>query len=137
MINSFDTDGILYRLLNNATSIKGQVYVGDTRDENSLEEDIVVNTLDLEFDALPQVGTSNVNIYAVDIDVNINGQMQRQANRARLNEVVKEVEDIIRNAKIEGLKAYIKNISYMYEQNTHQHFANIRVDWNIQTENSN
>ena len=42
-----DTDGILFQLLNGKTTNKGGIYVGDGRPEDSTEEDIVVNTIDL------------------------------------------------------------------------------------------
>lgn len=47
MKSTFDTDGILFSLLNGKTSIKGGCYVRDERPENSVDEDIVVNTVDL------------------------------------------------------------------------------------------
>ena len=82
----FDTDGILFGLLNGKTSIKGGVYVGDDRPEDSTEEDIVVNTIDLEADALPQIGTSNINIYVSDTSKRVKGKMQISENRQRLDE---------------------------------------------------
>ena len=54
MKSTFDTDGILFSLLNGKTSIKGGCYVRDERPENSVDEDIVVNTVDLGQDSLPQ-----------------------------------------------------------------------------------
>ncbi len=129
----FDTDGILFGLLNGKTSIKGGVYVGDTRPEDSDNEDIVVNTIDLEADALPQIGTSNINVYVTDTSKNINGKMQVNANRQRLNALTQEVLVIVRNAVLPGMKLIPKGSTIMYEPNTKQHFMNIRIDWNIQT----
>lgn len=129
----FDTDGILFKLLNGKTSIKGGVFVGDERPEDSTDEDIVVNTIDLESDALPQIGTSNVNIYVSDTSKRVKGKMQMSANRQRLDALTQEVLKIIRNSVIEGVKAIPKGITIMYEPNTKQHFVNIRIDWNIQT----
>ncbi len=129
----FDTDGILFGLLNGKTSIKGGVYVGDTRPEDSDDEDIVVNTIDLEADALPQIGTSNINVYVTDTSKNINGRMQVNANRQRLNALTQEVLVIVRNTVLPGMKLIPKGATIMYEPNTKQHFMNIRIDWNIQT----
>lgn len=129
----FDTDGILFGLLNGKTSIKGGVYVGDTRPEDSDDEDIVVNTIDLEADALPQIGTSNINVYVTDTSKNINGKMQVNANRQRLNALTQEVLVIVRNTVLPGMKLIPKGATIMYEPNTKQHFMNIRIDWNIQT----
>lgn len=131
--NTFDTDGILFGLLNGKTSIKGGVYVGDDRPEDSTDEDIVVNTIDLEADALPQIGTSNINIYVPDTSKKIKGKMQVSANRPRLDALTQEVMAIIRNEVLPGLSIIPKSHTVMYEPNTKQHFMNIRLDWNIHT----
>lgn len=128
-----DTDGILFQLLSGKTTNKGGIYVGDGRPEDSTEEDIVVNTIDLEADALPQIGTSNINIYVPDVSMNINGKMQVSANRPRLNELTHEVLKIVRETVLPGIKAIPKSTTTMYEPNCKQHFMNIRIDWNIQT----
>lgn len=129
----FDTDGILFGLLNGKTSIKGGVYVGDDRPEDSTEEDIVVNTIDLEADALPQIGTSNINIYVSDTSKRVKGKMQISENRQRLDAIHQEVMKIVRNAVLPGMKIIPKGATIMNEPNTKQHFVNIRIDWNIQT----
>lgn len=129
----FDTDAILFKMLRGKTSANGGVYVGDDRPENSDREDIVVNTIDLESDALPQIGTSNVNVYVTDTSKRINGKMQVSANRARLDSLTQEVLKIIRNTVVPGCTANVKSTTYMNEPNTKQHFVNIRIDWNIQT----
>ena len=132
MKTAFDTDAILFGLLNGQTSIKGAVYVGDDRPVNSMDEDIVVNTIDLPCDYLPQIGTSNINIYAADTTKVINGKTQLSAQRTRLDALTQEVLAIVRNARIEGVKPIPGNMSVMNEPNTKQHFVNIRIDWNIQ-----
>lgn len=131
--SSIDTDGILFGLLNGKTSIKGGVYVGDDRPEDSRDEDIVINTIDLEADALPQIGTSNINVYVTDTSKNIKGKMQVSADRQRLNALTQEVLAIIRNAVLPGIKIIPKRATPMYEPTTKQHFMNVRIDWNIQT----
>lgn len=128
-----DTDGILFGLLKGKTTNKGGLYVGDTRPEDSDLEDIVVNTIDLEADALPQIGTSNINVYVPDVSMNIKGKMQVSANRIRINELTHEVLKIVRNTVLPGMKLVLKSTTIMYEPNTKQHFMNIRIDWNIQT----
>lgn len=132
MKTAFDTDGILFELLNGKTSINGGCYVGDDRPENSTDEDIVVNTIDLSQDTLPQIGTSNINIYTPDTSKKIKGKMQVSANRTRLKALAEEALELVRNANIDGLKVIPGNMSIMYEPNTKQHFINIRIDWNIQ-----
>jgi hypothetical protein len=129
----FDTDGILFRLLNGKTSINGGVFVGDDRPEDSEDEDIVINTIDLESDALPQIGTSNINVYVTDTSKRIKGKMQISTNRTRLESLTHEVLKIVHNAVLPGIKAIPKSAIIMNEPNTKQHFMNIRIDWNIQT----
>lgn len=130
----FDTNTILFQMLNGKTSINGGVYTDDDRPDDSTDEDIVVNTIDLEQDALPQIGTSNINIYTPDQNMKINGKLQLSANRKRLKALTDEVLAIVRKANIHGLKATPGNISIMSETAIKQHFVNIRIDWNIQTE---
>lgn len=132
MKTPFDTDAILFGLLDGKTSIKGGCYVGDDRPEDSTDEDIVVNTIDLPQDSLPQIGTSNINIYTKDTSKKIKGKMQVSANRTRLKALADEATAIVRNANIKGLKAIVSNMVIMNEPTTKQHFANIRIDWNIQ-----
>ena len=132
MKTPFDTDAILFGLLDGKTSIKGGCFVGDDRPENSTDEDIVVNTIDLPQDSLPQIGTSNINIYTKDTSKKIKGKMQVSANRTRLKALANEAAAIVRSANIKGLKAIVGNMVIMNEPTTKQHFVNIRIDWNIQ-----
>ena len=132
MKTPFDTNEILMGLLMGNTSIKGGYYHEGDRPDNSTDEDIVVNTIDLSVDTLPQIGTSNVNIYVSDTPKKIKGKMMVMPNRTRLQQLANEVAAIIRAACIPGIKAVSGTMSIMGEPNTKQHFVNIRVDWNIQ-----
>lgn len=132
MKTPFDTNEILMGLLMGNTSIKGGYYHEGDRPDNSTDEDIVVNTIDLSVDTLPQIGTSNVNIYVSDTSKKIKGKMMVMPNRTRLKALAKEVLAIVRKAEIPGIKAIPGNMTIMYEPNTRQHFVNIRIDWNIQ-----
>ena len=132
MKTPFDTNEILMGLLMGNTSIKGGYYHEGDRPDNSTDEDIVVNTIDLSVDTLPQIGTSNVNIYVSDTPKKIKGKMMVMPNRTRLKQLANEVAAIIRDARIPGIKAVSGTMYIMGEPNTKQHFVNIRVDWNIQ-----
>lgn len=134
MKTTFDTDGILFGLLNGKMSNNGGCYTGDDRPEDSTAEDVVVNTIDLTQDSLPQIGTSNINIYCPDTSKKIRGKMQVSANRTRLKALAKEALELVRNANIEGMIITPGNMSVMYDQTVKQHFINIRIDWNIQVE---
>ena len=66
MKTSFDINTIVYRILNVQTvknAISGDIYKGDDRPDDSTDEDIVINTISLTQDFLPQIATSNVNVY--------------------------------------------------------------------------
>ena len=132
---SFDTDDILFTILNASDELKdainGGIYVQGERPDNSDKEDIVVNNIAL-LHAYPQSGTSNVNIHAEDLKLKIKGQEQRKANRERLRELTKLVISILEAAKVEGLCFWIENTTVIKEPVIAQHYTNLRIGWNIQ-----
>jgi len=134
MKQTFDTDSILYQILNGSpailSAISGGVYI-DERPDGSEAEDIVVNTIDLTQEHAPQLGTSNVNIHVSDIDVQINGVQQKKKNRERLKSLTTIVLDALKSAKIEGLALIVTNQTTIKEPTINQHNVNIRVDWVI------
>lgn len=134
MKQTFDTDSILYKVINSTTGITsvltGGVYVGE-RPLNSTLEDIVINTITLTQDYLPQLGTSNVNIHVTDVNATIKGVTQKVANRARLSQLSSLVLDALRAARITGLKWSISSMNTIQEADISQHYVNIRIDWNI------
>lgn len=136
MKTTFDTDTILYRLLKDSpvkNALSGSIYVGDDRPDDSQDEDIVVNSLELTQEHLPQVGTGNVNIFVPDVPVTIAGKPQTKANRIRLKALSELVMQTLRDARIEGLKLIPTGQSTLAEPDVKQHFVNIRVEWNIQS----
>ena len=137
MKTSFDIDKIVYDLLagsNVRQLISGGIYYQDDRPDNSQAEDVVINTITMTQDFLPQIATSNVNIYVADKQRNIKGKEQIKPNHKRLSELTKEVLSVLRDARIEGLKLIPESQSILAETNVHQHFCNIRIAWNIQTD---
>ena len=137
MMTTFDTDTILFSLLRDSpvnTAINGGIYVGDDRPDDSMKEDIVVNSISLTQDYLPQIGASNVNIYVPDKNVKIGGKQQLQANRTRLKELSKKAIEALREANITGLKLILGSQIVLEEPSVKQHFVNIRIDWNIQVD---
>jgi hypothetical protein len=136
MKQTFDTEAILFSLLKNSSvksSISGGIYVGDDRPDDSTDEDIVVNSIDLTQDYLPQTGSSNVNIYVPDARVKIGGKQQLQANRIRLKVLSEKTMEVLRGANVAGLKLTPTSQRILAEPDAKQHYANIRIDWNIQT----
>jgi hypothetical protein len=107
--------------------------VGDDRPDDSANEDIVVNSIDLTQDYLPQTGSSNVNIYVPDAKVKIDGKQQQQANRSRLKDLSEKTMDILRGANVTGLKLTPVSQRILAEPSIKQHYVNIRIEWNIQT----
>jgi len=136
MKTTFDTDAILFSLLQDSPvkkAINGGIYISDDRPNDSDKEDIVVNSIDLTQDYLPQIGTSNVNIFVPDKNVKITGKQQLQANRTRLKELSAMAMETLRGANITGLKLILGSQTVLEEPSVKQHFVNIRIDWNIQT----
>lgn len=136
MKTTFDTDAILFSLLRQSpvgAAITGGIYVGDDRPDDSTKEDIVVNSITLTQDYLPQVGVSNVNIFVPDKTVMIEGRQQLQANRTRLKYLSDMAIETLREAVIPKLKIILSTHNILEEESVNQHFVNIRVDWNIQT----
>lgn len=133
MKQTFDTDTILYQILNTpaiTSAISGKVYI-DERPDSSESEDIVVNTIALTLDNPPQLGSSNVNIHVSDMDVQINGVQQKKKNRERLKLLAAIVVDVLKSAKIEGLALIVSTQTTIKEPSISQHYVNIRVDWVI------
>lgn len=135
MKTTFDTEAILFDLLNKSAlknAISGGIYVGDTRPIDSVDEDVVANTLTMTQDYLPQVAVSNVNIYVSDTQKTIKGKKQTQANRVRLKALSAMAMTVIRGANIKGLKLIPEGQILLAEKEINQHFVNIRIAWNIQ-----
>lgn len=137
MKQTFDIDAIVYKMLNVPTIadvISGGIYVGDDRPSDSAKEDIVINSITLTQDYLPQLGTSNVNIFVPDKARKINGTQQYKACRKRLKLITEKVTEIIRSTIVTGLKISLSSQTLIAEADIKQHYVNIRLSWNIQTE---
>lgn len=133
---TIDTDTLLFKVLKaNAAltaTLTGGIYTGDDgRPDNSQKEDVVVNTIDLTQESLPQLGASNVNIHVPDMTVSIGGIQQKKTNRARLKELSELVLGSLRTAKIEGLALVVTNQVTLSEPEINQHYVNIRINWYI------
>lgn len=137
MKQTFDLDAIIYGLLNVPSItgfISGEVYVGDDRPDDSVCEDIVVNSVDLAQDYLPQLGTSNVNVFVPDKPRLIKGKQQFKACRQRMKSITQKVITELRKAVVPGLKFTIDAQTVLNESEIKQHYVNIRISWNIQIE---
>jgi uncharacterized protein YdgA (DUF945 family) len=132
MLLSFDTDNILFQALNDSDELKanisGGIYTTD-RPDNSEKEDITINTITVTGDR-PQRGTSNVNIHVPDLKLKIEEQEQRKENRERLQQLTTLVISILEAARVNGLLFWVSNQTTLPEPD-YQHYANLRIEWNI------
>ena len=130
----FDTDTILFQTLKNdsaiASQLTGGVYIRQ-RPDNSVKEDIVVNTIALSQEYAPQIGTSNINIHVADKTANIGGVQQKVADLVRLKTLSGLVLDKIRTVVVQGLTMSIEPQNLIKEDEISQHYVNIRISWNI------
>lgn len=136
MKTSFEIDSIIYDLLNRSEikkNISGGIYYQDSRPDDSTDEDIVINTITMTQDFLPQIATSNINIYVTDKACRIKGKEQLKPDTKRLSELTKSVLSVLREARIEGLKFIPESQTVLQEPAINQHCCNIRISWNIQT----
>lgn len=131
-----ETDDILYRLLATNTAIStavgGRIYAAE-RPDGSTTADIVVNSLALDTN-MPQTGTSNINIHVPDLKITIKGQQQYHTDRERLRSLTALVVAAIEEMATEGIVLRISNQNVIAEESIHQHYMNVRVEWNIQRE---
>ena len=126
MYDIFDANELLYKALN-TTEIKSVIngaVRNDSRPLNSLKEDIVVNTITISQNFKPQIATSNINIYAKDIE-------QGVKNSKRLKEISRIVIETFKQHEFIGKSVYILSQSIIQESNNLEHYVNLRIQWNI------
>lgn len=134
-VSSIDTDDILYQLIQQAVNegvitISGKVCPQGERPDDSQAEDIVINTITVTHDK-PQTGTSNVNIYAADKKVKIDGKQQYKADRERLREIGDQLTDYLDAQNVADLEFWIEYDVVIKELEVRQHYRNLRISWNI------
>lgn len=133
--SSIDTDDILFKIVSEAVTsgkvvINGGVFTQGERPDDSEAEDIVINTITVTHDK-PQTGTSNVNIYAKDLKLRINGKEQRKANRELLRTIGNALVAYLDAQNIADLEYWIESDIVIKELEVNQHYRNIRISWNI------
>lgn len=134
-VSSIDTDDILYQLITQAVNegviaISGVVCPQGERPDDSKAEDIVINTISVTHEK-PQTGTSNVNIYAADRKVRINGKEQYKCNRERLREIGDALTTFLDAQNVADLEFEIEQDVTIKELEVKQHYRNLRISWNI------
>ncbi|HAR73431.1 MAG TPA: hypothetical protein DCR77_08495 [Flavobacteriaceae bacterium] len=125
MYDIFDANELLFKALNIdevKSSIKGKLY-NDSRPINSLNEDIVVNTITITTVFKPQLATSNINIYVPDIE--------GIKNSRRLKEISRVVRKVFEEHQFIGKSVYISDLGIIQEENKKEHYVNLRIQWRI------
>lgn len=133
--SSIDTDDILFKIVSEAVAsgkvvINGGVFTQGERPDDSEAEDIVINTITVTHDK-PQMGTSNVNIYAKDLKLRIKDKEQRKADRERLRTIGNALVAYLDAQNIADLEYWIESDIVIKELEVNQHYRNIRISWNI------
>ncbi|MDM1299920.1 hypothetical protein HXZ94_15600 [Empedobacter falsenii] len=131
MYDIFDANELLFKALNIdevKSSIKGKLYK-DSRPINSLNEDIVVNTITITTVFKPQLATSNINVYVPDIE--------GIKNSRRLKEISRVVRKVFEEHQFIGKSVYISDLGIIQEENKKEHYVNLRIQWRIYDQKTN
>lgn len=132
MYDIFDANDMIFEAINVEevkNSIKGKLYK-DSRPINSLNEDIVVNTITITTVFKPQLATSNINIYVPDLELGIK-------NSRRLKEISRVVRKVFEEHQFIGKSVYISDLGIIQEQNEKEHYVNLRIQWRIYDQKTN
>lgn len=134
-VSSIDTDDILFKLIKRAVNegvitISGGIFTQGERPDGSNAEDIVINTITVTHEK-PQTGTSNVNIYAADRKLRINGKEQYKADRERLRDIGDALTRFLDAQNEADLEFWIEQDVTIKEIEVKQHYRNLRINWNI------
>lgn len=131
MYDIFDANDMIFEAINVAevkNSIKGKLYK-DSRPINSLNEDIVVNTITITTVFKPQLATSNINVYVPDIE--------GIKNSRRLKEISRVVRKVFEEHQFIGKSVYISDLGIIQEENKKEHYVNLRIQWRIYDQKTN
>lgn len=123
---------ILYQILKLTSSItsaiSGKVYK-DRRPDNSDKEDIVVNSLPINFEQVQQA-VLNVNIHVPNLKLNINGvQDNSQPDRVRLDTITDLVMTAVKDHVGSDYWFFIQQQNVFPSENFMEHYSNIRIDF--------
>jgi hypothetical protein len=107
----------------------GDIFL-DSKPDGYTGECIVINSLPVTGDQL-QKAVVNVNIYAPNLKLAINGQPDNsQPNRKRLKAIADVVIPILTDAIINNTVTRVQNVTMIREPELNEHFINIRVETN-------
>lgn len=123
---------ILYQILKLntgiTTAISGKVYK-DNRPINSGKEDIVVNSLPINFEQVQQA-VLNVNIHVPNLELNINGvQDNTQPNLARLETITDLVITAVKDHVGSDYWFFIQQQNVFPSDPLGEYYSNIRINF--------
>lgn len=103
-VNIEQLNTVIYRMLNNSTDLKtaisGRIYKGGFRPQDSVFEDIGINTVSINRNN-PQDAVSNINLYVKDKQQNINGKLEFLPDYLRLETLSVLVVNALKSALIQ------------------------------------
>jgi hypothetical protein len=128
MITAAEVLDIVYKILVDS-SLKNEVTGGIyklARPVGSEKEDVVTSSLPINTEEWQQC-TINVNIYAPNINVNINGKVQQMPDTARLTELAAMAVAILKNNASDSYMIWLSNQSIIQDE-TNSYFINNRLE---------
>lgn len=129
MRTTFDQETILFNILNGSAELKaaisGKVYRGK-RPTDSLKEDVVIISLPILPGSI-QFGSANVNIHVPDIE--------EFPDNDKLEALTTIVRPLLEETYGEDYLLYISLQQTFEEPEIHQHYVNLRIDFEFHNTN--
>lgn len=130
MKTPLDLIDALYDLVNvsdvQAAMLSGDIFK-NVKPDNYTGECVVINSLPI-VGLQMQRGYANVNIYAPNLKLNIQGQPDNsQPNTDRIKAISAAVVPIVEDAVANGSLFFIDSMTLYSEDNNREHFLNIRI----------
>ena len=101
------------------------------RDPNSTKEDIVFNCLPVNGEQLSKA-IANVNVFVPDIEVEANGQIDKQPNHTRLKALASEAVGIYKENWTADLNYSVQQQVLIADPDSGCHYINIRIEFFIE-----
>lgn len=126
---TLDIMTIFYKRLKGSTAgteVGGRIYK-QARPINSVNEDIVINALPINFDQ-HQRGVANVNIYVPAQVIGAAGGQDQQPNMPRFQQITNLVMDALDDFWEDGFHSHLQQQALIQDQDTLAWYNNIRFD---------
>lgn len=130
MKTTFDTDDVLFDVLKTSSlknEISGKVYKRQ-RPVNSNLEDVVINSLPITNEQLQQC-ISNVNIFAPDIEIAVDGVVDKVADLVRLKELADLAVSDLTDSISGDFTWDIQQQTLIKDDESSSHYVNIRIQF--------